>query len=361
MYNKIIILFIIAAASIFLFSCGNNKNEAPTGFEIGVLIDLGPLNDKSFNQGSWEGAKEYAEKNGITHKYYRVPDKEFNSYMNTVELAVAGGAKLIVTPGYMFESVVYKAQDIYTNIHFILIDGTPQDGTYTNYKTGNNTIAILYAEEEAGFLAGYAVVKEGYTNLGVIGGVDHPAVIRFGYGFIQGADYAAKELEIPKDSLNIKYTYTGNYYDTPANQDLAASWYQSGVKVIFAPAGACGHSVMCAAESNNGLVVGVDVDQSFESPTVITSAMKMIRESVFNAVASYYNNNFYGGQNIILDAKVNGIGLPMKTSKFNVFTEDNYNYIYNQLVEAKIKILKDEDVTNINELPLDIVKLEYIE
>ena len=358
MYKKILLL----AVSLFLFSCSKEeKNNTPNSFEIAVLIDLGSVDDKSFNQGSWEGVKDYAQNYGITHKYYKVPDKDIDSYLNTIELAVKGGAKLIVTPGYQFEPAIYRAQDIYTNVNFILIDGEPQDGTYTDYKTATNTIAILYAEEEAGFLAGYAVVKEGYTNLGVIGGVDHPAVIRFGYGFIQGADYAAKELEIPKDSLNIKYTYTGNYYDTPANQDLAASWYQSGVKVIFAPAGAAGYSVMRAAESNNGLVVGVDVDQSFESPTVITSAMKMIRESVFNAVASYYNNNFYGGQNIILDAKVNGIGLPMKTSKFNVFTEDNYNYIYNQLVEAKIKILKDEDVTNINELPLDIVKLEYIE
>ena len=117
---------------------------------------------------------------------------------------------------------------------------------------------------------------------------------------------------------------------------------------------------MSAAENNNGLVIGVDVDQSFESPTVITSSMKMIRESVYNAVASYYNNTFDGGKTVILDAKVNGIGLPMNTSKFKVFTETDYNYIYNQLIKKSIKILKDTDVTSVTELPIKLVKVDYI-
>ena len=189
MYKKIA-LIVLLTASVFIFSClkgGNaNNNKEANGFEIAVLIDLGPIDDKSFNQGSWEGVKEYAEHHGISYKYYRVPDKDIDSYMNTIDLAVKGGAKLIVTPGYMFEPAIYKAQDIYTNVHFILIDGEPQDGTYTDYKTSPNTSAILYSEEEAGFLAGYAIVKEGYTNLGFMGGFAHPAVVRFGYGFVQG-------------------------------------------------------------------------------------------------------------------------------------------------------------------------------
>ncbi|WP_020004926.1 BMP family lipoprotein [Brachyspira innocens] len=357
MYKKILLL----AVSLFLFSCGKEeKNNTPNSFEIAVLIDLGSVDDKSFNQGSWEGVKDYAQTYGITHKYYKVPDKDIDSYLNTIELAVKGGAKLIVTPGYQFEPAIYRAQDIYTNVNFILIDGEPQDGTYTDYRTETNTIAILYAEEEAGFLAGYAIVKEGYTNLGVIGGVAHPAVVRFGYGFIQGADYAANELELEKGDINIKYTYVGNYDTTPENQTLAASWYKSGTQVIFAPAGGAAYSVMSAAENNNGLVIGVDVDQSFESPTVITSAMKMIRESVYNAVASYYNKTFDGGKTMILDARVNGIGLPMTTSKFNVFTKDNYDYIYKLLVNKNIKVLKDTDAKSVNDLPLKIVNVDYI-
>ncbi|KLI59377.1 BMP family lipoprotein [Brachyspira hyodysenteriae] len=357
---KKIMLYVLFITSLFALSCSKSPNTNTSTFEIAVLIDLGPIDDKSFNQGSWEGVKDYAENYGISYKYYRVPDKDIDSYLNTIDLAVKCGAKLIVTPGYMFEPAIYKAQDIYTNVNFILIDGEPQDGTYTDYKTSPNTVAILYSEEEAGFLAGYAIVKEGYTNLGFMGGVAHPAVVRFGYGFVQGADYAAVESKLPKDSVNIKYTYIGNYDPTPENQTLATSWYKSGVQVIFAAAGAAGNSVMSAAENNNGLVIGVDVDQSFESPTVITSAMKLIRESVYNAVASYYNGNFSGGKTTILGAQVKGIGLPMSTSKFKVFTESDYNIIYDSLVTKTIKVLKDTDIENVNNLHLNSAKVNYI-
>ncbi|WP_295163026.1 BMP family ABC transporter substrate-binding protein [uncultured Brachyspira sp.] len=358
MSRKILLLNLILI-SIVVFSCSKGINTGEE-FDIALLIDLGPIDDKSFNQGSWEGVRDYAENYGISYKYYRVPDKDIDSYLNTIDIAVKGGAKLIVTPGYMFEPAVYKAQYIYTNINFILIDGEPQDGTYTDYKTGANTMAILYAEEEAGFLAGYSIVKEGYTNLGVIGGVDLPPVIRFGYGFVQGADYAAEELKLPKDSVNIKYTYAGNFNATFENETLAASWYQSGVQVIFAPAGGAGNAVIRAAENNNGLVIGVDVDQSFESLTVITSAMKMIRQSVYNTVSSYYKDTFNGGKTVVLDARLKGIGLPMKTSKFTVFTEDDYNAVYNTLVNKTIKVLKDTDAETPEELPLNRIKVDYI-
>ena len=234
MNKKLIILFLM---SVFLFSCGNGEDETDNGYEIAVLIDLGPVDDRSFNQGSWEGAKEYGEKNGITHKYYKVPDKDLTSYMNTVELAVTGGAKLIVTPGYLFEPAIYKAQDTHPDVSFVLLDGTPQDGTYSDFRIETNVYSVLYAEEQAGFLAGYAVVKEGYTNLGVMAGMAVPAVMRFGYGFLQGANYAAKEMNMPVGAINANYTYLGNFDPTPENQTLANSWYQSGIQVIFAPAG----------------------------------------------------------------------------------------------------------------------------
>ena len=185
---------------------------------------------------------------------------------------------------------------MHPNVSFVLLDGTPQDGTYIDFRIEKNVYSVLYAEEQAGFLAGYAIVKEGYTNLGVMGGIEVPPVIRFGYGFVQGANYAAKELKMPTGSIKINYTYVGSFNATPENQTLATSWYQNGVQVIFAPAGGAGNSVMSAAENNNGLVIGVDIDQSFESHTVITSAIKMIKNSVYNAVDSFYNGTFVGGK-----------------------------------------------------------------
>ncbi|WP_281818204.1 BMP family lipoprotein [Brachyspira pilosicoli] len=343
--------------SVMILSCGSGGK----GYELALITDVGTIDDRSFNQGAWEGLKKYAEEKKIAHKYYQPAEKSTDAYINAIDLAVAGKAKVIVTPGFLFETAVYKAQDTHPDVKFILLDGAPQDGTYTDFRIESNVYSVFYAEEQAGFLAGYAIVKEGYTNLGVMAGMAVPAVIRFGYGFVQGAEYAAQELGLASGTIKMNYTYVGNFNPTPENQTLATSWYQSGVQVIFAPAGGAGNSAMAAAEQNNGLVIGVDVDQSAESPTVITSAVKMLGGSVYDAIDAYYNNNFPGGQSVVLDAKVNGVGLPMETSRFKNFTKDNYDAIYQQLVAGNIKLLKDTDADSVNKLPLNIVKVNFIQ
>ena len=353
-FLKLIILSIILIISL---SCKDTKKNS--GYELALITDIGTIDDKSFTQGSWEGLKKYAEEKGITYKYYKPAGKDTDSKIDSIYLAISSGAKLIVTPGYLFEPAIYKVQDIHTEINFVLLDGTPQDGTYTDFRIEKNVYAVLYAEEEAGFLAGYGVVKEGYTNLGVMGGMAEPSVIRFGYGFVQGADYAAKELGVK--NIKIDYTYIGGYEPTPEVQTKASSWFIKGVQVIFAPAGGAGNSVMSAAEQNKGYVVGVDVDQSVESPTVITSAMKMIGESVYNAIDEFYKGNFPGGKIAVLDAKVHGIGLPMETSKFKNFTKEDYDNIYQKLVDGSVKILKDTDAKDVSQLPLDNVKVNFIQ
>ena len=353
-FLKLIILSIILIISL---SCKDTKKNS--GYELALITDIGTIDDKSFTQGSWKGLKKYAEEKGITYKYYKPAGKDTDSKIDSIYLAISSGAKLIVTPGYLFEPAIYKVQDTHPEINFVLLDGTPQDGTYTDFRIEKNVYAVLYAEEEAGFLAGYGVVKEGYTNLGVMGGMAEPSVIRFGYGFVQGADYAAKELGVK--NIKIDYTYIGGYEPTPEVQTKASSWFIKGVQVIFAPAGGAGNSVMSAAEQNKGYVVGVDVDQSVESPTVITSAMKMIGESVYNAIDEFYKGNFPGGNSVILDAKVHGIGLPMETSKFKNFTKEDYDNIYKKLVDGSIEILKDTDAKDVSQLPLDNVKVNFIQ
>ena len=353
-FLKLIILSIILIISL---SCKDTKKNS--GYELALITDIGTIDDKSFTQGSWEGLKKYAEEKGITYKYYKPAGKDTDSKIDSIYLAISSGAKLIVTPGYLFEPAIYKVQDTHPEINFVLLDGTPQDGTYTDFRIEKNVYAVLYAEEEAGFLAGYGVVKEGYTNLGVMGGMAEPSVIRFGYGFVQGADYAAKELGVK--NIKIDYTYIGGYEPTPEVQTKASSWFIKGVQVIFAPAGGAGNSVMSAAEQNKGYVVGVDVDQSVESPTVITSAMKMIGESVYNAIDEFYKGNFPGGKIAVLDAKVHGIGLPMETSKFKNFTKKDYDNIYKKLVDGSVKILKDTDAKDVSQLPLDNVKVNFIQ
>lgn len=228
-------------------------------YDLALITDIGTIDDKSFNQGAWEGVVAYAEANNVTHKYYKPTEKSTDAYLAAIDLAVNAGAKTIVTPGFLFEEPIYIAQDIYPEVNFILLDGEPHSADYADYRTEKNMMPILYAEQEAGFLAGYAVVKAGYTKLGFMGGMAVPAVIRYGYGFVQGAEKAAEELGISEITMN--YHYTGGFDATPEAQTLAASWYNDGVEVIFGCGGAVGNSVMAAAEAAGKFVVGVDVDQ----------------------------------------------------------------------------------------------------
>ncbi|WP_394522957.1 BMP family lipoprotein [Lacrimispora sp. JR3] len=339
----------------------SKKSDSSSGYEIALVTDLGTIDDKSFNQGAWEGMKKYAEENGISYKYYQPQEGTTDSYLETIGLAIEGGAKLVVCPGYLFEEPVFLAQDQYKDVHFILLDGEPHNADNTERRTEANVMPILFQEDEPGFLAGYAAVKDGNTKLGFLGGMAVPAVVRFGYGFAEGADYAAKEMGL--DNVEIMYNYTGAFAATPEAQSMAASWFQNGTQVIFGCGGAVGNSVMAAAEEKNGKMIGVDVDQSYESPSVITSAMKELSVSVYDGVKAFYDNQFPGGKTSIFSAKNDGIGLPMDTSKFTKFTKEDYDKIYAELKEGKITLVQpSEDNNNPNvDLKLEKAKITFVE
>ena len=344
------------------------KSETSDGYELALVTDLGTIDDKSFNQGAWEGMKKYAEENGISYKYYQPQEGTTDSYLETIGLAIEGGAKLVVCPGFLFEEPVYLAQDQYKDVHFILLDGEPHSGDYSEYRTEANVMPILFQEDEPGFLAGYAAVKDGYTKLGFLGGMAVPAVIRYGYGFAEGADYAANEMgvdgmiEIERHPM-LMFHYTGAFAATPEAQSMAASWYQNGTEVIFGCGGAVGNSVMAAAEEKSAKVIGVDVDQSYESDTVVTSAMKQLSVSVYDGVRDFYAGSFPGGKTSIFSAKNDGIGLPMETSKFTKFTQADYDAVYAQLKDGKITLVQPSEDNNdpTKDLKLEKTTINFVE
>ena len=332
-------------------------------YDIAMITDIGTIDDKSFNQGTWEGIVEYADANGKTRIYYQPTAQSTEIYLDMIEQAVGDGAKIIVTPGFLFEQPIFTAQDMYPDVYFVLIDGNPNDGDWSTdagpeYRTEANAVGIVYAEEQAGFLAGYAAVKDGYTKMGFMGGMAVPAVVRFGYGFVQGAELAAKELGV--SGLTLNYHYTGGFDATPEVQALSAAWYADGVEVIFACGGAVGNSVMAAAEAVGAKVIGVDVDQSGESETVITSATKGLGAAVEQTLAAYYAGEFPGGEAQVKDAALDGVSLPMATSKFNTFTQEDYDAVFARLVANEITLLKDSDVTAVTEIPVENVAVTEI-
>jgi len=308
-------------------------------FEIALITDAGNINDRGFNQGSWEGLLQFAAANNITHRYFAPPEQSDRAFFNTIALAVTGGARIIVTPGFLFSAAVFEAQELFPDIHFILVDAQPRVNGVT--RVAPNTVALMYAEDQAGFLAGYAAVRDGFRNLGFIGGMAVPSVVRFGYGFIQGAEFAAQELGLPSGSITINYTYTGNFIATPETQTLAASWFNAGIEVIFACGGTLGNSVMAAAEQTGGAVIGVDIDQSDLSPTVITSAIKSLQFSVYSSIAAFYHGEFPGGQTRIFEAYNFGVGLPMETSRFRTFNQGDYDLIFSRLASGEIPRMVD--------------------
>ena len=212
--KKFFSVVLVLLFSLALFGC---DDYAYPGEKIILITDKGDITDKSFNQGSFEGVKAYATKNNIKYGYFKPEDATDEMYISAIEQAIADGATIIVTPGFLFEPAINELQGEYPEVKFILLDGSPGE------IIESNVYSVFYAEEQSGFLAGYAAVKDGYRKLGFMGGMAVPAVQRFGHGFVQGAAVAAAELELENNAIDIKYLYTGDFKATPEVQAAASN------------------------------------------------------------------------------------------------------------------------------------------
>ncbi len=344
---------ILATVLVFVLSA---CNSVPT-YEIALVTDHGPIDDRSFNQGAWEGVEAYAEEHDITYTYYRPAEDSGSARLDAIRLAVDSGAKVVVTPGFAFGEAVYQAQDEFPDVKFILLDTQPSLDGDTNIA--DNTVSIFYAEEQAGFLAGYAAVKNGFTDLGFFGGISVPAVIRFGIGFLEGAEYAAEEDDV---DVTVHYKYLGTFAAVPENKTLASSWFNSGTEVIFSAAGGAVNNAISAAEEATGKwVIGANVDQQDMSDTVLTSAQKLLKNSVYLVLEQYYNDEFPGGEALTLDASQDGIGLTLDFSRYDTFTEAQYNAILDDLVDGTIIVTSDFTIDINSDLDLTRVTLIFEE
>ena len=331
-------------------------------YEIAFVTDVGQLKDKSFNQGTFDGVKLYAANNGLSYKYYQPANGDQatdDDRYDAMKAAAEGGAKVIVAAGFMQATALTKAAAEFTDVKFVFVDRdsavTTEDGTALK-----NVLGICFQEEQCGYLAGYAVVKEGYTKLGFTGGGggDNPACCRYGYGFVQGASAAAAEMGV-KVEMNYSWLYGASFSASTELQTMASGWYENGTEVIFACGGNMFQSVAAAAAANDGAVVGVDVDQSSQSDTVITSAMKGLSASVQWACGKVYDGSFdeIGGTFVTLGAKDNAVGLPTATWSLTKWTVDDYNAMLAKMADGSLVV--DNDYTKLastDSLTLNIVE-----
>lgn len=357
------LLALLVVFSFILTGCGGSGDDSSSkGAEIALITDAGDINDKSFNQSAWEAAEAFQKKEGVTAKYYKPATFDTAGYTAEIENAVENGAKVIICPGYKFEEAMGSAQDKYPDVKFIMIDAAPKVGD--EYDVKENVYSATYLEQQPGYLAGYAAVKEGMTKLGFMGGITVPAVINFGYGYVQGALAAAKEMNV---KIEVKYTYTGSFNESPDIKAQAASWYNEGTEVIFSCGGGICNSIFAAAEEAGKKSIGVDSDQKDASKTVMTSALKGVYNTVYDALKLYKDGKFKSGA-VVLDASGDYVGLSDDFSRFTKFTKEDYDKLYAQIKEGKIEIKGSADVTGLAENDAgnpsafadDTMKIDYI-
>lgn len=324
-----LILCLCLVAAMFT-GCGKKE------YKIAVVTDVGQLMDKGFNQGTWEGAKKYAEDHNLTYKYYQPangPDASDNDRIDAMKQAINNGAEIIVAPGFLQEKAMKTVATENPNVKFVFVDG---------WAMGlKNVTAIVYKEQESGYLAGYAAVMEGYTKLGFTGGGGgtNPACNRFGYGFVQGANDAAKEKNIKVD-IKFSFKYGSTFSASNELQTQIAGWYANGTEVVFSCGGSMFSSVKSAAgEYPNAKIIGVDVDQSGESQQVITSAVKGLSASVEKVLGQFFDGKWDAeladkAQN--LGASENATGLPTDTWSMKNFTVDQYKALLAKIANGSL-------------------------
>ena len=350
---------------------------APAAERIAMVTDYGDITDQSFNQTTYEASKAYCEANGLDFTYFKPAGDSTAERVAMIDKAVADGYTTLVLPGFAFAEAIAQTVETYPNVKYIALDVSEFDLTNAGLSAiPENLFSAVYQEEIAGYFAGQAAVKLGYEKLGFLGGMAVPAVIRYGYGFVQGADDAAAELG---KTVDINYVYGGAF---KGDADITAAmdtWYSNGTEIVFACGGGIFTSAVDAAKKAGGKVIGVDVDQAgvianyLETPDdksmTVTSAMKGLAATVNTLLASVKDGTFaseFGGkiENLGLvsgdDPSLNYVGLPESTQWADGFTQDDYKKLVGDVFSGAVEVSNDTEkqpeVTSANVTYFDNIK-----
>lgn len=332
-----------------LTSCNTGGTTNDGSAEIAVVTDVGLLKDGGFNEGTYNGAVEFAKKNNKTYQYYQPAngaEATDNDRVAAMEAAIKNKAKVIVAPGFLQASAMTQVASDNPEVKFIFVDGWALSDKDNNVL--KNVTAITYKEQESGYMAGYAAVKEGYTMLGGCfgGGGSNPACNRYAYGYVQGINEAAKEMS-KNVTAKISYKYGESFTGTTDLVTQMDGWYNSGTEIVFACGGTMVNSVITSAEkSNNKMVIGVDTDQKDLSKRILTSAQKGLSVSVNQVLTQLYNNEWdakLGGKAQNLGAADDATGLPTADDswRFKTFTKEEYNTLFNKIKTGSLTPASD--------------------
>ena len=389
--KKFLALTLALVMSLSLVACGgkktddtktdepDQKTEQPAenegAYKVAMITDYGDITDQSFNQTTYEACKAFSDDNGLEFSYFKPAGDSTADRVAMIEKAADEGYNVIVMPGYAFGGAIVEAAPEFPDVKFIALDVAagdlletavanagetydynPSNWNLADYVDLSNVYCAVYQEELCGYMAGYAAVKLGYKNLGYLGGMAVPAVVRFGYGFVQGVDAAAAEMGLTDVTLN--YVYGGQFFGDADITAVMDTWYQSGTEVVFACGGGIYTSVVDAAKKVGGKVIGVDVDQSAniaeyagEDGLTLTSAMKGLYPTTYDTLTDVVlNGNWdnYKGKIATLglisgdDPTANYVQIPMDTTQWgDGFTQDDYKAMVKDMYDGKITVSND--------------------
>ena len=370
--KKILALALALCMVFALAACGQSAAPAPAATEapaasaapaaaesslkVAMITDYGDITDQSFNQTTYEACKAYCDENGLSFTYFKPASDSDEDRVSMIEKAIDEGYNVVVMPGYAFAPAIAATAPQYADVSFIALDVSEYDLTSAGLETiPANLYSAVYQEELCGYMAGYAAVKLGYTKLGFLGGMAVPAVVRYGYGFVQGADAAAAETGA---EVSMNYAYGNQFYGDADITAAMDTWYGAGTQVVFACGGGIYSSAAEAAAKTGGKVIGVDVDQSgtidgqYGAGMTVTSAMKGLAPTVKTMLAAVQNGSFAS-----MAGKVENLGLvsanpddnyvqlPSATTQFgDGFTAEDYANLVADMFAGKITVSNDTSI-----------------
>ena len=358
-------LFALLLAAVMMMSMVSFASaESESSMRVAMITDYGDITDQSFNQTTYEACKQFCEAAGLDFQYYKPASDSDEDRISSIEKAIDDGFTVIVMPGYAFGPAIQKVAPEYSDITFIALDVGEGDIGDLAADVPANLYCAVYQEELCGYMAGYAAVKLGYKKLGFLGGMAVPAVVRYGYGFVQGADAAA--VELGAEDVEIKYVYGNQFYGDADITAYMDTWYANGTEIVFACGGGIFTSAGEAAQKVGGKVIGVDVDQKgtidgmYGDGITVTSAMKGLAATVYTELASILNGEFAGG-------KIENLGLVSDTPEDNFvqiapstqfadgFTAEDYAALVAKMNAGEITVSN-----SIEAEPTTTIKVEYL-
>lgn len=318
------------------------------GATIAFVTEYSNLDSNGAVSAAWNGVSKFSANFNFSAQSFVTADGDVAAALNS---AAQSGADMVVCLGDAVATELYSIQSNYPTVSYLVLDAEPHSADYTSYASNANVHCVLFAEEQAGFLAGYAAVWEGYTELGFLGGDPFPGTVRYATGFIQGAEYAAEQQGV---QVNIKTWYSGIYQ---ANEDITArmsGWYSDGTQLIFVCDGNLAQSCVQAAQGVGGRVIASDYDHASLDATVLTSAVKGYSNAVQNQLYNFYaNGNAWAqtaaGQTERLTVSSGAVGLPQQEWRFTRFTAEEYNRVYQRLRNSTVRVERYSDTGSMPE------------